>query len=110
MMVSRLDLIYTKLIYTKFFSKGWGKPDNLKRIFEFRKLISNRESCMQLVNPNHPITIDDIKEETDCNILNGHFTSPMVEYFPDMLPKESHTAYFQVKILSGNKKSVPFKF
>ena len=96
MSVSQFDSLYRYVALTKFFTRGWGKPDNLKRIFEFRKLMSNRETCMQLVDSNHPIIIDEIKQESDHNVLNGHFTSPFAEYFGDILPKESHTAYFQV--------------
>ena len=29
--MSALDHIYRKLLLTKFFVKGWGKPENLKR-------------------------------------------------------------------------------
>jgi len=30
--MSRLDHLYRSLLLTKFFTKGWGKPDNLKRL------------------------------------------------------------------------------
>jgi len=30
-MMSRLDHLYRSLLLTKFFTKGWGKPENLKR-------------------------------------------------------------------------------
>jgi len=29
--MSRLDHLYRSLLLTKFFTKGWGKPENLKR-------------------------------------------------------------------------------
>lgn len=28
---SRLDHVYRSMLMTKFFTKGWGKPENLKR-------------------------------------------------------------------------------
>lgn len=31
MPVSKLDIFYRKILLTKFFSKGWGHPDNIKR-------------------------------------------------------------------------------
>jgi len=35
--MSRLDYLYRSLLLTKFFTKGWGKPENLKR---FERLIT----------------------------------------------------------------------
>lgn len=31
MPISRLDTAYRSLVLSKFFSKGWGKPENLKK-------------------------------------------------------------------------------
>lgn len=31
MSASRLDAVYRSILITKFFTKGWGKPDNLRR-------------------------------------------------------------------------------
>lgn len=28
---SRLDKIYRRMLITRFFDKGWGKPENLRR-------------------------------------------------------------------------------
>lgn len=45
---------------------------------------------------DHPIIIDRKIEETNHYILfEGHFHSPLVDYLPDLVPKESRTAYFQ---------------
>ena len=30
------------MILTKFFTKGWGKPDHLKSIFEFRRQLAKK--------------------------------------------------------------------
>lgn len=32
---SKLDAIYRSLLLTKFFTKGWGKPENLQRYVNF---------------------------------------------------------------------------
>uniref|UniRef100_A0A8V0Y2T4 Abhydrolase domain containing 18 n=1 Tax=Gallus gallus TaxID=9031 RepID=A0A8V0Y2T4_CHICK len=56
--VSKLDVLYRKLLLTKLFIRGWGKPEDLKRIFEFRKIIGNREKCQTLVSKDYPVFID----------------------------------------------------
>lgn len=92
---SKLDHVYRRILMTRFFTKGWGKPENLKRLFAFRRVVSKRESCYKLVPNDYPVSI--IKEEiqSDCKILEGKFTSPFVHYLPGLLPKESETAHFQ---------------
>ncbi|XP_018421459.1 PREDICTED: protein ABHD18 isoform X2 [Nanorana parkeri] len=93
--LSKLDVLYRRLLLTKFFIRGWGKPEDLKRIFEFRKIIGNRETCQHLVPKDYPVYVDKVEEQTDCKILNGHFTSPLVHYVPDVMPSESVIARFQ---------------
>ena len=56
-MVSRVDQIYRSILLTKFFTHGWGKPENLRKIFAFRKILSNRDTCKHLVEENYPINI-----------------------------------------------------
>lgn len=107
--MSRLDLFYRKLLLTKFFSKGWGKPDNLKNLFHFRKIISDREQCRHLVPSNYPIHIDQEEVFSDCHIIHGHFLSPFVHHLPGIMPKEVQTARFQMilpKKWSGELKPV----
>uniref|UniRef100_A0A8C6M746 Abhydrolase domain containing 18 n=1 Tax=Nothobranchius furzeri TaxID=105023 RepID=A0A8C6M746_NOTFU len=53
--VSRLDVFYRQLLLTKLFIGGWGKPEDLKRIFEFRKIIGDREKCKTLVPEDYPM-------------------------------------------------------
>ncbi|BFZ24514.1 hypothetical protein BsWGS_27553 [Bradybaena similaris] len=96
MTVSRLDQLYRRLLLTKFFTKGWGKPDNLKRLFAFRKILSNRDTCQHLVAPDYPINIDSETRDGDCIILEGHFTSPFIHHLPGIMPKEVETASFQM--------------
>ncbi|XP_071975493.1 protein ABHD18 [Engystomops pustulosus] len=93
--VSKLDVLYRRLLLTKFFIRGWGKPEDLKRIFEFRKIIGNREKCQNLVPKDYPVHIDKVEEQTDCKIFDGHFTSPLAHYVPDVMPSESVIARFQ---------------
>ncbi|KAM9329360.1 LOW QUALITY PROTEIN: protein ABHD18 [Gastrophryne carolinensis] len=93
--LSKLDLLYRRLLLTKFFIRGWGKPEDLKRIFEFRKIIGNRAKCQYLVPNDYPVHIDKVEEQTDCKILDGHFTSPLVHYVPDVMPSEAVIAQFQ---------------
>ncbi|KAM4809605.1 protein ABHD18 [Rhinophrynus dorsalis] len=93
--LSKLDLLYRRLLLTKFFIRGWGKPEDLKRIFEFRKIIGNREKCQHLVPKDYPVHIDKVEEQTDCKIFDGHFTSPLAHYIPDVMPSETVTAHFQ---------------
>uniref|UniRef100_A0A2D4P1A9 Uncharacterized protein n=1 Tax=Micrurus surinamensis TaxID=129470 RepID=A0A2D4P1A9_MICSU len=93
--VSKLDILYRRLLLTKLFIQGWGRPEDLKRIFEFRKIIGNREKCQNLVPRDYPVHINKVEEQSDCKILDGHFISPLAHYVPDIMPSESITARFQ---------------
>ncbi|KAG7159527.1 ABHD18-like [Homarus americanus] len=95
-MVSRIDQIYRSILLTKFFVRGWGKPENLRRLFAFRKILSNRETCQQLVDKNHPITITKEVDNGDHIVLEAEFISPFVAHLPGLLPKESEKATFQL--------------
>ncbi|KAA0709632.1 Protein ABHD18 [Triplophysa tibetana] len=105
--VSRLDVLYRKLLLTKLFIQGWGKPEDLKRIFEFRKLIGNRERCGDLVPKDYPIFIDKVEDQTDCKIHNGHFISPLEHFLPGVLPTESIKARFQFIVPKKWKRHRP---
>ncbi|XP_069855261.1 protein ABHD18 isoform X2 [Dipodomys merriami] len=87
--VSKLDVLYRRLLLTKLFIRGWGRPEDLKRLFEFRKIIGNRERCQNLVSSDYPVYIDKMEEQSDCKILDGHFVSPMAHYVPGIMPVES---------------------
>ncbi|XP_061441051.1 protein ABHD18 isoform X3 [Rhineura floridana] len=93
--VSKLDVLYRRLLLTKLFIQGWGRPEDLKRIFEFRKIIGNRERCQNLVSRDYPVQINKVEEQSDCKVLDGHFISPLAHYVPDIMPSESITARFQ---------------
>ncbi|KAL8207028.1 UNVERIFIED_CONTAM: hypothetical protein K2H54_040211 [Gekko kuhli] len=85
----------SRLLLTKLFIQGWGRPEDLKRIFEFRKIIGNREKCQTLVSKDYPVHVNKVEEQSDCKILNGHFISPLAHYVPDIMPMETITARFQ---------------
>ncbi|KAK8396769.1 hypothetical protein O3P69_005023 [Scylla paramamosain] len=95
-MVSRVDQIYRSILLTKFFVRGWGKPENLRRIFAFRKILSNRETCQHLVDKTHPVSITKEVDNGDHTVLEAEFISPFVEQLPGLLPKESEKAKFQI--------------
>lgn len=96
MNISRLDIAYRRLLLTKYFTKGWGEPKNLISIMEFRKIMSNRDTCYRLVDKNHQINILKKKTSKDCNIYDGSFTCPLVQYFPELIPQKVRTCYFQL--------------
>ncbi|XP_058062145.1 protein ABHD18 [Anopheles bellator] len=93
---SRLDGLYRSLLLTKFFSKGWGKPENIERLFEFRKIISNRAACSQLVPRDYPVEITREEVQSDCKILEGKFITPLEIYMPGLVPDVAQNAHFQI--------------
>ncbi|KAG0432737.1 hypothetical protein HPB47_020563 [Ixodes persulcatus] len=90
---SRFDAVYRSALLSKYFIKGWGKPDNIKRLFDFKKLMKARDTCSQLVPSDYPVVIDKVEEHTSYRILEGHLISPFVQYLPEVVPKESHKAW-----------------
>ncbi|KAJ8676414.1 hypothetical protein QAD02_012201 [Eretmocerus hayati] len=93
---SRLDAVYRSILLTKFFTKGWGNPENLRRIFKFRKVMSNRAACYSLVPQDYPVEITKDEEWSDCHIIEGNFETPLDKYLPGVIPEETKTAYFQI--------------
>ncbi|XP_053207287.1 protein ABHD18-like [Panonychus citri] len=96
---SKIDTIYRSILLSKFFTQGWGDPENMKKIFSLRKIMSNRESCMKMVSTNHPIYIDKVVEDTkEYTLTEGHFISPLEEYLSEGIPEESRIARFQLLV------------
>ncbi|CAH2052148.1 unnamed protein product, partial [Iphiclides podalirius] len=95
MSASRLDAVYRSILITKFFTKGWGKPENLRRLFEFRKVVSNRDECFNLVERDYPVTITKEQNLTDCKLLEGYFVTPLERYLPGIVPEIAQKAHFQ---------------
>lgn len=107
-MPNKLDQIYRSLRLTKYFIKGWGKSENLKRLCEFRKIVSNRETCYKLVSADYPVHIEKEQDGKDCILIDGYFVTPLVKYLPDVIPVACHKAYFQF-VLPKNWPSGTFK-
>ncbi|OWR54941.1 hypothetical protein KGM_206912 [Danaus plexippus plexippus] len=96
MSASKLDAVYRSILLTKFFTKGWGKPENLRRLFEFRKVVSNRDECFKLVERDYPVTITKEQNLTDCRLLEGYFLTPLERYLPGIVPEIAQKAHFQI--------------
>ncbi|XP_061722852.1 protein ABHD18 isoform X1 [Cydia pomonella] len=96
MSASRLDAVYRSILITKFFTKGWGKPENLRRLFEFRKVVSNRDECFKLIERDYAVTITKEQKLSDCTLLEGYFISPLHRYLPGIVPEVAQKAHFQV--------------
>lgn len=96
MNISSLDVAYRKLIITKFFTKGWGSPDHIQKLFNMRKIISKRESCCKLVQDNYPIEKINEINKSDYRIINGKFRSPLADLLPGVVPEDVQEAYFQM--------------
>nr|XP_043896973.1 protein ABHD18 isoform X1 [Solea senegalensis] len=105
--VSRLDVFYRRLLLTKLFIGGWGKPEDLKRIFEFRKIIGDRERCKTLVPEDYPVYIHKTEEHSDCLIHDGFFISPLEHLVPEILPPEAVKARFQFIVPKKWQKNRP---
>lgn len=93
---SKLDSVYRRMLITRFFERGWGKPDNLQRLFQFRKIISQRETCFPLVPKDYPVQILKEHKLPDCLLLEGQFLTPFELHLPGIVPKAAQTAHFQV--------------
>ena len=61
-MKSKLDHIFRRILLTKFFTKGWGEPENLRQIFAFRKLLAKRENAVKFIDPDHPVNVTKVRK------------------------------------------------
>ncbi|XP_017089455.2 protein ABHD18 [Drosophila bipectinata] len=95
---SKLDSLYRRMLITRFFEKGWGKPENLRRVFQFRKIISNRESCFKLVPRDYPVEITKKEIYSESTLVEGKFITPLELHLPGVVPKASKHAHFQLLI------------
>ncbi|XP_073843144.1 protein ABHD18 [Musca autumnalis] len=96
MVKSKLDSIYRRMLITRFFERGWGKPDNLQRLFQFRKIISQRSTCYPLVPKDYPVEIIKEEKHPDGLLLEGKFLTPLELHLPGIVPKAAQDAHFQV--------------
>ncbi|KAF2349136.1 Abhydrolase domain containing 18 [Trinorchestia longiramus] len=93
---SKVDQLYRRFLLAKFFVKGWGEPENLHRIFAFRKKMANKNLCYSLVDPHTPVTITKKEMKRNYVLYEGHFKSPFDLHLPGLLPVSSQNAYFQM--------------
>uniref|UniRef100_F6VAA5 Uncharacterized protein n=1 Tax=Ciona intestinalis TaxID=7719 RepID=F6VAA5_CIOIN len=96
MSMSRVDLIYRRLILTKFYTRGWGKPEEMKKLLKMQKLISNRKTCAGLVSPDYKVNIDKKIEYKECTVLRGSFVTPAMNILSEVVPTVSQTARFEI--------------
>jgi Alpha/beta hydrolase domain containing 18 len=68
----------------------------LFRLFEFRKVMSNRETCSKLVDKDYPVEIISETENSDCRIIEGKFLSPLEQHLPGLVPEAAKNAHFQI--------------
>merc|ERR1712096_97917 len=69
---SRLDSIYRSLLLTRFFTKGWGKPKHLKRIFELRRKLASQRTALQYIDQQpYPVTITKDEKHSTHRLLEG---------------------------------------
>lgn len=96
--MSKFDSLYRKFLLTKFFTKGWGKPEHMRRIMALRRTIAaDRDTAVAIANPDaHPVTITREEVKRDHRIVEGHFSSPAQPQLKNLLPPESEKAYFQM--------------
>ncbi|XP_071481684.1 protein ABHD18-like [Diadema antillarum] len=95
---STFDVIYRRLLLSKFFTRGWGSPATIKRQFDFLRVLADRSTCQQLVDENYPVSVDSDVEKGEVRILEGHFRSPFDKYLPNVMPSEVKTARFQLVV------------
>lgn len=109
MSLSKLDLFYRKLILTKFYTRGWGAPEELKEILRVHKLISNRNECINCVEslPKREVHLGPAVKKDKCKIIDGHFESPICGILPHLVPQKCRTAYFQLVLPEDIPKSNP---
>ena len=93
---SKSDIIYRRLILSSFFSKGWGDVKVYERLLEARKVVSDRTKVNALIPSDYPVELTKSWTKDACYIAEGHFISPLAEFFPGLLPKESENAHFQI--------------
>lgn len=67
-----------------------------ERLLEVRKIVSDRDRCNGLISKQYPVELTKSWTTEHCHIAEGHFTSPLAQHFPGLLPKESEKACFQI--------------
>uniref|UniRef100_A0A914WPW2 Protein ABHD18 n=1 Tax=Plectus sambesii TaxID=2011161 RepID=A0A914WPW2_9BILA len=95
--LSTFDQVFRSLLLSKFFTKGWGRPENLRNLFQLRQRMTKQYKCYELLSANPPaVHITSESTRGSVRILEGKFRSPLAEFHPEMLEPPVGDAVFQV--------------
>ncbi|TGZ65602.1 hypothetical protein CRM22_005776 [Opisthorchis felineus] len=94
--MSAFDKIYRSAIPMKFFTKGWGKPEVLRKLVENTEFITRRDRFETLVAHESPITFEQRTVRKNAVILEGSFISPFSKALPGVMLPENELARFQL--------------
>ena len=103
---SQLDTFYRRLVLTGFFTKGWGKPEHMKKIFSLRRRMANRENALRYVDPEHPVELEEEVEYKDHRRIKGSFESPCVKYLDEELLLDTVIQSSSVAVVITNLRDV----
>uniref|UniRef100_A0A0N5BKY0 AB hydrolase-1 domain-containing protein n=1 Tax=Strongyloides papillosus TaxID=174720 RepID=A0A0N5BKY0_STREA len=94
---SQIDLYFRRvLIFSKVFTQSWGSFQSISLIKNFRDAVMSKGLCADLILQDTPKMIIESHEINDDIIeIDGKFKSPLANYMPEILPKESHTCYWK---------------
>lgn len=96
MSISRLDAVYRRFLLTKYFTKGWGSPETLTKLFSIRKILSDTEKVNKLISKRHKVTIFNERTSAGWRSLEGKFKSPFSVLVPELVSHEIEDAYFRM--------------
>jgi len=70
--VSKLDQVYRSVLLSKFFTRGWGKPDTLAKVIKLRKEFGERNVAQKYFN-NLNVSIKFTNQQTHdgCVLIDG---------------------------------------
>lgn len=107
-------ILHRLLIRSKFFAKGWGDYEQLRRLQQVQaSTFRVREKPSQDLFEATQLTSLTLSKpfiKNGMTLVNGSFLSPFEELvYPGLLPVESRTAYFQL-VLPANRDQAPNGF
>ncbi|XP_065839048.1 protein ABHD18-like [Oscarella lobularis] len=106
--MSLTDRLYRQFIYTKFFTKGWGSSETLFRLLALRDALL--QNPQQIAASKGSVNISESRSHDNYEVHTGNFQSPLAEFHPGFLPKESELAQFQMVLPkswpSSNRKPI----
>lgn len=94
---SKFDTFYRRLIFTKFYTKGWGNPETLKKIFHEHRNLRNRDACCKLISQMQldSVHIDSQVIKNNVVTIKGHFDTPLYSWLPNLVNPNIKTARFE---------------